>query len=337
MSSTPNPSLIDVHERASEVVARPVRALPRLPTTRRPPSTRRVSEMNTAVLCVDADDADRDRTVETLSSAGLAPTGVASVAAAEEALASTVFDCVVTAYRLPDGTGLDVVSTARTVHPDAGCVLFTDVPFDEIDTRETADAVVDHLQKTDADYDYLPDLVTSITTARTHTAYPLPDDEAERLAALGTYDVEGLATTDTFDRLTELASLHFDARFAFVGLVDAHEERFLSCYGADWESIPREQTVCTYAILEDEVTVIEDLQRDPIFETNDLLAELGLRSYAGAKLTAPNGEAVGMFCVLDDEPRTYSDDEREALRLYAAEASEQLELRSRLAVEGVEQ
>jgi CheY-like chemotaxis protein len=293
--------------------------------------------METAVLCVDGDDTDRERTLDVLSAAGLDPTGCDSVEAAEDALASTVFDCVVTAYRLPDGTGLDVVAAARMVHPDAGCVLFTDAPFDEIDTTETAAAVVDHLQKTDADYEYLPDLVTSITTARTHTAYPLPDDEDERLATLAAYDVEGLATTDTFDRLTELASLQFGTRFAFVGLVDAHEERFLSCYGADWESIPREQTVCTYAILEEEVTVIEDLHRDPIFETNDLLVELGLRSYAGARLTAPNGEAVGMFCVLDDEPRTFTDEEREALRLFAAEASEQLELRSRLAVEGVGQ
>lgn len=289
----------------------------------------------TTVLCVDADDADRDRTTEALGSAPrLTATGVDSVAAAEEALASTVFDCVVTTYRLPDGTGLDVVAAVRERRPDAGCVLFTDVPFDEIDTQKATGAVVDHLQKDDAEYDYLPDLVTSITTARTHTAYPLPDDEDERLAALSAYDVDGLATTDTFDRLTELAARQFGVRFAFVGLVDAHEERFLSCYGGDWESIPRERTICTYAILEDDVTVVEDVRTDPLFETNDLLDDLGIRSYAGARLTTSNGEAVGMFCVLDDEPRTYTDEERATLRLYAAETSEQLELRRRLTTVG---
>jgi CheY-like chemotaxis protein len=289
----------------------------------------------TTVLCVDADDADRDRTIETLESApGLAPTGVDSVAAAEGALASTVFDCVVTTYRLPDGTGLDVVAAVRERHPDAGCVLFTDVPFDEIDTQAATGAVVDHLQKDDAEYDYLPDLVTSIATARTHTAYPLPDDEDERLAALAAYDVDGLATTDTFDRLTELAARQFGVPFAFVGLVGAHEERFLSCYGGDFGSVPREKTVCTYAILEEDVTVIEDVQTDPLFETNGLLREAGIRSYAGARLTSPNGEAVGMFCLLDDEPRTYTDEERSTLRLYAAEVSEQLELRRRLTVAG---
>jgi GAF domain-containing protein len=41
-----------------------------------------------------------------------------------------------------------------------------------------------------------------------------------------------------------------------------------------------------------------------------------------------------MFCVLDDEPRSYTQDERESLRLFAAEAAEQLELRRRLAATG---
>jgi hypothetical protein len=41
-----------------------------------------------------------------------------------------------------------------------------------------------------------------------------------------------------------------------------------------------------------------------------------------------------MFCLLDDEPRTYTDEERSTLRLYAAEVSEQLELRRRLTVAG---
>jgi GAF domain-containing protein len=292
--------------------------------------------MHSAVLCVDADESARERTMRTLSGTdGLRPTGCGSVAAAEEALGSALFDCLVTEYELPDGTGLDVVSAAREIHPDIGCVLFTDASFAEIDTSETAHAVVDYLQKeTPADYEYLPELVESVTTARTHTAYPLPDDEGTRLAAVASYDVDGLAATDAFDRLTELASRQFDATFAFVGLVDAHEERFASCYGAGWESLPREKTVCTYAILEDDVTVIEDVQQDPLFETNERLRELGIRSYAGAKLTATDGETVGMFCVLDDEPRTYTADERATLRLFAAEVSEQLELRRRLAETG---
>ena len=291
----------------------------------------------TTVLCVDADEQERERTSAALSATeGVTSTGCGSAAAAEQRLSSAAFDCLVTEYTLPDGTGLDVVAAARETHPDMGCVLFTDTPFADIDTSETPHAVVDHLTKeTEADYEYLPALVQRVATARTHTAYPLPPDEEARLAALAAYDLPGLAATAAFDRLTELASRQFDVRFAFVGLVDAHEERFVSCYGAEWDSLPRQDTVCTYAILEDDVMVVEDVAEDPRFAANEVLPSLEIRSYAGAPVTAPTGEPLGMFCVLDDEPRRYTDAERESLRLFAAEAGEQLELRRRItAAEG---
>jgi GAF domain-containing protein len=287
--------------------------------------------MTTSVLCVDGDRTERDRTVAALSTASTVTTTRGSLEAAEDALRSATFDCLVTEYALPDGTGLELVAAARRIHPDIGCVLFTDTPFAEIDTSSLENVVVDHLSKTsEADYDFLPDLVESVAAERTHTAYPLPPDEDDRLAALESYDVGELRAAETFDRLTELASRQFDARFAFVGLVDSHEERFVSCYGADWKTIPREKTVCTYAILEDDVMVVEDTVEDPRFNGNDILRDLEIRSYAGAQLRGPSAEPLGMFCVLDDEPRQYDADERDALRLFAAEASEQLELRRRL-------
>jgi GAF domain-containing protein len=42
------------------------------------------------------------------------------------------------------------------------------------------------------------------------------------------------------------------------------------------------------------------------------------------------GHAIGVLCCIDDEPRTYTRDERQDLRLFADEAMEQLELRRRL-------
>lgn len=287
-----------------------------------------------AVLCVDADEPERERTTAALSAVeGLTTTACASVEAARRRLSSAVFDCLVTEYGLPDGTGLDVVAVARDTQPDVGCILFTDTPFAEIDTSEAPHLVVDHLAKeSEDDYEYLPHLVQNVVSARTHTSYPLPPDEDDRLAALAAYDLSGLTATDSFDRLTELASRQFDVAFAFVGLVDAHEERFVSCYGAEWESLPRQDTVCTYAILEDDVMVVEDIESDPRFSANEVLPSLDIRSYAGASITASTGETLGMFCVLDDEPRSYTTDERESLRLFAAEAAEQLELRRRIAV-----
>jgi GAF domain-containing protein len=287
----------------------------------------------TTVLCVDADETERDRTTATLSTVdGLAPTACGTVEAAVRLFADESFDCLVTAYALPDGTGLDLVAAVRDTSPDVGCILFTDVPFADIDTDGAPHAVVDHLTRdSEADYEYLPHLVERVTAGRTHTSYPLPADEDERQAALAAYDPAGRTSSDSFERLTALASRQFDVAVAFVGLVDAHEERFLACHGAEWDAIPREDTICTYALLEDDVMVVEDVAADPRFTANEVLPALDVRSYAGAKLTTPTGEAVGMFCVLDDEPRQYTAAERESLRLFAAEAAERLERHRRLA------
>ena len=53
---------------------------------------------------------------------------------------------------------------------------------------------------------------------------------------------------------------------AAIGPIDEQEERFLACYGADLDTLSRQETVRTYAILEEEVTVIEDLAADPRFD-----------------------------------------------------------------------
>jgi GAF domain-containing protein len=84
-------------------------------------------------------------------------------------------------------------------------------------------------------------------------------------------------------------------------------------------------------LLEEGITVIEDLASDPLFGANDAIAGTGLRFYAGAKLVSPDDHVVGTFCVMDDEPRSFSASEREVLAALGEEAMEQLGLRRRLA------
>jgi len=102
----------------------------------------------------------------------------------------------------------------------------------------------------------------------------------------------------------------------------------------DWETLSREDSICTYAMLEDDVTVIEDVQADPRFEHNETLKALGIRSYAGAKIEAPNGQVIGQLCVTNEQPRSYTEAERADLALFADEVAEQLELRRRLSAQG---
>ena len=269
--------------------------------------------------------------VTALVDAGMEVHEADSLAAAEAVLADNAVDCVVTDARLPGGTGLELLETVRARAPDTPCIIYTDVPTADIDTSSFTGLVAEYLRRRDGDgAGRLRTLVDELVTRRSQVGYPLPADEDARLAGLGQYDVTGADVQETFDRLTELAVRHVGVDRAFIGVVDEHEERFVSCHGRDLDTLDRESTICTHAILEDDVMVVEDVHEDPRFEHNDALDRLDIRSYAGAPLRTPAGAAIGSFCLTDDEPRRYSDDDRTFLRLLADEAMEQLELRRRL-------
>lgn len=283
------------------------------------------------VLCVDPDPAALEATAAAIEAeSDMRALPVESAAAAVEAVESDDPDCLVTEFDLGEVTGTALVERVRERRPGLGCIIFTDAPAETVAGRED-DVLVEYLSKNGPDAtERLCHLVRNVVVNRFHVGYPVPADEDERLAAVREYDVASLSTVETFDRLTRLIANHFDIAVAFVGLLDAEDEQFIACHGADWDNLSREDSVCTYAILDDDLTVIPDVGADPRFEANDTLRELGVRSYAGANITSGNGHTVGQLCLIHDEPRTYSDRELADLRLFADEVSEQLKLRRQL-------
>jgi len=288
-----------------------------------------VSAELATVVCVDGNDETRTATIDALEAAGFAVRACSSVSEIEPALDDSV-GCVVTAAQLPDGDGFDVVERVREHTPDCACVFFTEASPSEL-PRGGRDQIVEYVPRSVPNaHDRLGDVVSAAAAEVTQAAYPLPEDESERLAALAEYDVEALSALDAFERLTALITSHFDIDVAFVGLVDAHEERFVACEGANWRTLAREDTICTHTILTDEVMVVEDIREDPRFAGVDRLDELEIRSYAGARLTDGDGRALGAVCCIHGEPRSYTRAERDDLRRFADEVEEQLGLRRRL-------
>lgn len=286
--------------------------------------------MTGTVLCVDPDDDARAATVSALEDAGLTVTACPDLAAAVERLDDTI-DCVVTEFELPGGSGLDLLAAVRERVPDASFVLFTGADPDEVETSALRGAVTEYVPKGSPNArELLLDLVRHSVSFRTQTAYPLPDDEAERVAALDAYRPVLAAAEPAFDRIASLAGDLLDAPMAAIGIVDDREQEFIACHGVDFDTLSREKTICTYALLEPGVTTIEDVSEDPRFSDNERLEAVPLRAYAGAKMTTPEGRVVGTVCVYDSVPREWTDQDRERLRLLAAEAMEVLELRRRL-------
>lgn len=284
--------------------------------------------MSRAVLCVDTDNRIGAVSAAIDSEETLATIETTSVDAARTVLENEPVVCVVTAYELSDGSGLDVVHAIRDIDPQTPCVLFTDVPPGEVDTAAFEEVIVEYVNRDLPDaYDRLGFVADDVITHSAQVGFLKPDDEHDRLEALAQYDVDDLPLEESFDRLTDLIASHFDTAVAFIGLVEADAENFLACHGADWDQLTREKTICTHSMLHEDVLVVENIAEDKRFSKNEQLANLGIVSYAGANMTTEDGHVIGQVCLIDHEERSYSDEQTHDLQQFAETAMEILELR----------
>lgn len=268
--------------------------------------------MTAAVLCVDGNASRREATVEALSTDRLRARGVATIVAAERVLVESELDCVVAKHDLPDGTGVDLFDRVRRLSPDAACILFSAVDLAEIDAPGAGEPIIENVDAAaPAAHERLHERVDSATRSRHHAAYPVPTDEPDRLAAIAA--TRPLQGGPDLDRLVDDAADGLSAPIALVGIVEAHHERLLATRGVDWEQLHRQDTVCAHAICEEGVTVVEDIAADPRFTRSEPLSEHGIRAYAGAPIADAQGQVLGMLCVLDERPRTFTEGERAEL------------------------
>jgi signal transduction histidine kinase len=158
---------------------------------------------------------------------------------------------------------------------------------------------------------------------------PIPANEAERLMALYRYRVLDTPPEMAFDRITALASRLFQVPIALVSLVDQSRAWFKSCLGFSQTEVKRDETICSFAVLYNDVMVVLDPQQDPRFSCNPfVLSEPGLRFYAGAPLITPDGFNLGTLCLLDTEPHSdFSAEQQTTLLDLAAMVVDELELR----------
>ena len=262
---------------------------------------------------------------------GFEPLTRTTAAGAREAIREHPVVCVVTEYSLSGGSGLEAVEALREYAPQTPCVLYTDARPGEIDTTSFEELIVEYLDRTlPSAAEELAFVVEDLVAHSAQVGFLAPDDETSRLAALAEYEVDELPVTESFERITDLIADHFDVEVAFVGLIEEDEENFLACTGADWDSLTREDTICTHSMLQEDVMVVEDVRDDDRFSSNEQLLNLGIRFYAGANVTTPDGHVIGQVCTLDGEPRQFSEPDRERLQQYADTVTEILELRQSL-------
>ena len=150
-------------------------------------------------------------------------------------------------------------------------------------------------------------------------------DEEARLDALYRLNLLDTAPSESFDRITRMASQIFGLPIAAVSLTDRDRQWFKSRIGVDHWSIPRDKAPCAQVAESADTVIIPDLQADRCYRTS-LLADQGIRFYAGASLTTREGYSLGALCVLGTEPREPSQEEVRALDDLAKMVMTQIEL-----------
>ncbi|MDH3214878.1 MAG: ATP-binding protein [Candidatus Krumholzibacteria bacterium] len=157
----------------------------------------------------------------------------------------------------------------------------------------------------------------------------LPKNEAERLAALNTYEVLDTEPEAAFDDLTRLAARHCHTPIALVSLIDTERQWFKSKVGLTACETSRSLAFCAHAILKpDNALIVEDAFLDPRFADNPLVTgEPQVRFYAGAPLVNADGMALGTLCVIGHKPGKLDEEQLDTLRALARQVVSQLELR----------
>ncbi|GGY73338.1 sensor domain-containing phosphodiesterase [Marinobacter zhanjiangensis] len=150
--------------------------------------------------------------------------------------------------------------------------------------------------------------------------------ETRRLAALKRLGILDTPPTERFERLTRMAQRFYQVPVALFTLIDEDRQWFKSKQGLEVDQTPRSIAFCDYAILEDELFIVEDASQDARFRDNPLVTgKPHIRFYAGMPVREPGGFKIGTLCIIDKVPRRIPEFELDVLRSLASLIEDEVE------------
>ncbi|MBF9219965.1 GAF domain-containing protein [Hymenobacter ruricola] len=161
----------------------------------------------------------------------------------------------------------------------------------------------------------------------------IPANDAARLHALERYQLLDARSEKVLDDVVAATARLFGVSNAMLSIVEKDEVLVKAPYNlpVEIERIPRNQSLCSATILQDDTAVFEDLDRASAPGVDiSLLQQLDLHFYAGHNLRTPEGYNLGSLCVYDGPPRPFAPIERALLATLAGLVMRLLELRRTL-------
>jgi signal transduction histidine kinase len=157
--------------------------------------------------------------------------------------------------------------------------------------------------------------------------------EPARVAVVQATRLLDAPSEPAFDRVTRLAARLLRTPAAFVSLVDAHRDFYVSTVGLSEPlasaRVLTGETFCHHALATGPAgtpLVIPDTTADAAYRNVPTVRDLGVAAYVGVPLIV-GGHPVGALCVIDTVPRSWTADEVEVLQELASSARREIELR----------
>lgn len=138
------------------------------------------------------------------------------------------------------------------------------------------------------------------------------------------------------DGFTRLASRALGTPVSLLSLVEVDQQVFKSQIGLPepWASsrcTPLSHSFCQHVLPNQQPLIVSDARVHPLVQDNPAIDDLGIIAYAGIPFITTDGFTLGSFCVIDHEPRQWSDEDIAILRDIAAAAMAHIELRHEVA------
>jgi GAF domain-containing protein len=157
----------------------------------------------------------------------------------------------------------------------------------------------------------------------------IPENDEARITALKRYKILDTPPEGAFDNVARLATQIFKVPISLISLVDAENVYFKANVGMGNARVTsRGVSLCSLAVLQNEVTVFENAPAEPCLLSNPNVAgSFGLKFYAGAPIITHDGFLIGTVCIIDKAPRQFNSEQREILQSLAKIVMDEVELR----------
>ncbi|PRP77690.1 GAF sensor signal transduction histidine kinase [Planoprotostelium fungivorum] len=144
----------------------------------------------------------------------------------------------------------------------------------------------------------------------------IPKDEAERTKVISSLDIlDQVGTEPFFDGIVEFVHGSFNAPMAGISIIEGARDYKLSHLGM-LKEVARDISWCSHVVTTGRTIIAEDTQKHEIFKEYPLVKDGTIRFYVGVPLSVDD-VIVGVLCVLDYVPRTFSNQDRLELEGFA--------------------